>query len=429
MSVTPAATPPSRSRGRRSVAVATVAATALLLSACSGDAEEPADDSSAAASPTREEETPTDALSIGAVLPFTAYDGAGQPPLAGYELAIEDINAAGGVFGQEVVSLPKDSTDNNDTANQAVDSLVTEGANFVIGAYGSGMSGSMITKVTEAGMVQISGSNTSSGLTGISPNYRRTAPTDVLESAYLANLMVDEGRATAAIVVQNDDWGTAFEEAMVTNLEAAGIEVVANESFNTTDTDYSAQIAAVTAADPEAVIFLSYAAYTGAMLDQLVGVDGFATDAIYFSNSTLGNEYTIDPSLLTGIRGYLAGPPPEIEATFEERLLEHSPDLANFAYAAATYDATILAALAAAQSNSTDAETLAQAVIDVSGGIEGAEKCTEIADCLALVDAGTPVDYDGLSGELELDENGDTTATNYNLYQYGAEGTYELAEQ
>ncbi|MEV6300267.1 ABC transporter substrate-binding protein [Actinoplanes sp. NPDC051861] len=366
-------------------------------------------------------------LRIGAILPHTAYAGAGEALVSAVDVAIDDINAAGGVLGAKAELKQADSTDNNDTASQAVDSLVTWGADVVIGAYGSGMSGAIVGKITESGALQVSGSNTSSSLTGINPLYFRTAPTDALEAAKLADLVVQDGHATAAIIAQNDAWGQAFQESMVSSFEAAGVEIVAQQQFNTTDTDYSAQIDAVVAAKPESVVLLSYASYSGSMIESLVGTHGFTAKNLYLSNSTLG-KYTIKPSLLTGLRGFLAGPDPAVEAEFEKKLLAKNANLKSFAYAASTYDAVVVSALAATAAKSADGKAIGAKMSAVSGATEGATKCKTYQECADLLKQDKAIDYDGLSGGLKFATNNDVTETEYQLYVYDSAGTYAVAK-
>jgi branched-chain amino acid transport system substrate-binding protein len=397
---------------------------AIALAACSSSTDTPSDKATSGSAAAASARGP---LKIGAILPHTAYAGAGEALVSAVDVAVDDINAAGGVNDGKVEIKQVDSTDNNDTAVQAVDSLVTWGSDVVIGAYGSGMSGAIVGKITESGAVQISGSNTSSSLTGINPLYFRTAPTDALEAAKLADLAVQDGHASAAIVAQNDAWGQAFQKSMVEAYAAAGIEVVAQQQFNTTDTDYSAQIDAVVAAKPESVVLLAYASYAGSMIESLVGTHGFTAKNLYLSNSTLG-KYTIKPALLTGLRGFLAGPDPQVEADFDKRLLAKNAGLKSFAYAGSTYDAVVVSALAAIAAKSSDGTAIAAKIAEVSGGAEGSTKCKTFKECADLLGQGKAVDYDGLSGGLKFASNNDVTETAYQLYAYDDAGSYAVAK-
>lgn len=402
-------------RGRT---VAALMGAAMLLTACG---QEPAEQASG----------PTEPLQIGSLLAQTgAQASAAEPLVAATQLAIDDINAAGGVLGQDVQHQQQDSTSDNDTALAAAESLIGWGADVVIGTYGSGMAAAVVEPITQAGVLMVSGSNTSSQLTGISPMYFRTAPTDALEAAQLTDLLVANGKTSAAIIWQNDAWGEAFHEHMVSNLEAAGVQIVANQPYNVDATDYTSQVNAVAAAAPDAVIFLSYATYTGPMIEQLVGTHGYASENIYFSSSTLGSyaQGVSNQSYLTGIQAFQPGAEPATQAEFESRLKEVNPNLSAFAYAASTYDATIIAALGAIAAESTDGATIAEVMREISGGTGGGQKCTTFADCKRLLEEGATIDYDGLTGGIAFDERNDETETNYIAYVYGADGSYTLKQ-
>ncbi|MFT4258184.1 ABC transporter substrate-binding protein [Microbacterium sp.] len=411
---------PPTIRPMRIGAGAAAVAAALVLASCSSSPTTTTSDSAEADLP--------EALNITSFLAHTGTQASAVAPLiAAAQLAINDINDAGGVFGADVVYVEQDSSSDNDTAATAADSVISSDANIVIGPYGSGMGAAVIPQITEAGIVEISGSNTSSALTGISPLYFRTAPTDALESAQLVDLIAADGHSSVGLIWQNDAWGAAFEEGMVQNLEAAGIDVAANESFNVEETDYSAQVNAVVAAQPDAVVFLSYATYSGAMIEQLVGTNGFPSANVYFSSSTLG-DYSASVSnlaYLEGVQAFQPGADVDTEADFEARVKEIDPSLTAFAYAASTYDATILAALAAEVAGSVDGEDIAAALAEISGPNDG-ESCSTYADCLAIIEDGGTIDYDGLTGNIEFDDNNDVGATNYLHFVYAADGTYAV---
>ena len=60
----------------------------------------------------------------------------------------------------------------------------------------------------------------------------------------------------------------------------------------------------------------------------------------------------------------------------------------------------------------------------VSGGSGGGEKCFTFAECAELLAAGTAIDYDGPSGPVTFDENGDPTEATIGIFQYGADNTF-----
>src|SRR5690606_18429156 len=99
---------------------------------------------------------------------------------------------------------------------------------------------------------------------------------------------------------------------------------------------------------------------------------------------------------LAGMKG--TTPLVDLSEDFQNRLLEVDPDLADFNYAAESYDATIILALAANMAE-TDGLEMAN---EINGITRGGEKCEDFASCMAIIDAGGDPDYDGASGPMEF---------------------------
>ncbi len=150
-------------------------------------------------------------LTFGGLLPQTGdLSFLGPPEEAGAALAVADINAAGGVLGQDVVYLPGDSGDADpDVANPTVDAHLAANADAIVGAASSGISLNVIDKITGACVIQFSPANTSPQFTDYDDDdlYFRTAPSDILQGQVLADLMVEDGVATAALLARQDSYG------------------------------------------------------------------------------------------------------------------------------------------------------------------------------------------------------------------------------
>ena len=165
-------------------AAALAGVVALALTACGGDSEEPAASESSAAP------AASGPLKIGSLLPVTgnlAY--LGPPEIAGVDLAVKDINEAGGVNGSPVTVSHKDSGPTSDLATIGTPSakaLIEEGVAVIIGAASSGLSLGVVGPITDAEIVQISPANTAADLSGISPYYFRTAPPDEVQGQALS---------------------------------------------------------------------------------------------------------------------------------------------------------------------------------------------------------------------------------------------------
>lgn len=407
--------------------VAIAGVSALLLTACASGGgsttaptEEPAD--SGDALPIAEGERDL-ALKFGTILPQSGTLAfLGPPEEAGVALAAQEINDAAAGASLEVVY--RDSGDTTtDIATVSVTDLLSQDVSAIIGAASSGVSFTVIDQITAAGVVQFSPANTSPDFTEYDDNglYFRTAPSDLLQGEVLGTQIAEDGASTLGLLVLNDPYGTGLAEATKAAFEAAGGEVVAEELFNTGDSNFDAQLSAINAAAPDAVAVITFDE-AKVVVPALVG-SGYPGGQLYFVDGNL-SDYSADfaPGLIEGAKGTLPGP--KLEDDFRERLLGVDPDLADYSYGPESYDATILLALAAYAANSTDGAEIAKYLRQVSGGSGDGEKVTTFADGAKLLSEGKQIDYDGASGPVTFDEHGDPTEATIGIYEYGADNKY-----
>jgi ABC-type branched-subunit amino acid transport system substrate-binding protein len=426
----------SASRSIRAVVtgVAMVGVSALLLTGCSGGGgssspSEPADSSE---SPAADGDTqPIEAgerdltLKVGTILPQSGgLAFLGPPEEAGVNLAVQEINAAG--LGITVEAILRDSGDTTtDTATVSVTDLLSQDVSAIIGAASSGVSKTVIDQITGAGVVQFSPANTSADFTDYNDSglYWRTAPSDVLQGEVLGNLIAEDGNSTLGLIVLNDSYGTGLAEAVTTAFEGAGGEVVAESLFNEGDSNFAAQISEVTAANPDAIALITFD-QAKVITPALVGT-GYPGDKLYFVDGNLA-DYSADfaPGLVEGAKGTLPGLDVGTLGDFTERLLAVDPNLKDFSYAAESYDAVMLVALAAYAANDTSGEAIAKYLRQISGGAGDGEKVTDFESAATALQNGDQIDFDGYSGPITFDENGDPTDATIGIYQFGADNKY-----
>ena len=284
-------------------------------------------------------------------------------------------------------------------------------------------------QVTGAGVIQFSPANTSDAFTTYDDGglYFRTAPSDVLQGEVLGNLIAADGAQTLGMIVLNDSYGTGLAGYVQEAFEAAGGEVVAQPTYNTGDTTFDAQINEVLAADPDAIALITFEEIT-TILPSLFGQ--FPAENMYFVDGNLSNFGDEFPEgSLTGAKGTLPGLSidtlgeftGELDAFLEE---EGSDPLEEYSYAAESFDATVLLALASLASGSTDPADIAASLQEVSGGTGDGETCTSYAECADIIVGGGTADYDGVSGPITFDEVGDPTEASIGIYEYGDDNTY-----
>jgi ABC-type branched-subunit amino acid transport system substrate-binding protein len=165
-------------------------------------------------------------LRIGSLLPKTGdLAFAGPPIFAGVQLAIRDINDAGGVLGEEVQYIEGDDGTDPKVASATVDRHLAAGVQVIIGAAASGISKAVMPKVIAAQRVMISPSATSDELSTIDDKgfFFRTSPPDVLQSKALADVIMRYGAQRVALIARDDSYGIGLRDKVVAELKTAGI--------------------------------------------------------------------------------------------------------------------------------------------------------------------------------------------------------------
>jgi len=324
---------------------------------------------------------------IGVAGPMTGqYATYGTSHKAGAEIAIEELNADGGVNGADAsMELGDDLGDPKEAVLVAQKFIDDSELVVVDGHQFSGATIAAGAKYQAAGLPMITPSATQPDITPLGDYVWRICMTDAVQGKGLANYSVNDlGMSKVAIIYDNSDYGRGLADAYDAGIKAAGGSVVAKEQYAAGDTDFKAQLTKVKGAGPE-LIFLSGYYPEGAKIAQqaselgievqLLGSDGYASDELPKLGkaavegmlvSTFFDYTKDDPAVLAFVEAY--------KAKFEGA----NPDW----FAANSYDVVMLAAAAAEKAGSNDRTAINE----------------------ALAEIGT---YEGISGPITFDENGD----------------------
>ena len=137
------------------------------------------------------------------------------------------------------------------------------------------------------------------------------------------------------------------------------------------------------------------------------------------SSDTTSGDGTGDAGVLAGIKGTL--PSAELTDEFKERLLEVDPDLEDFSYAAETYDAVTIIAIAAEVAGTDDPLAIAT---EINGVTKDGDACDSFEACKAVIDDGGDPDYDGPGGPYNFSDAGEPAAASFAIQQYGDDNTH-----
>ena len=432
---------------RLTATVAMGAALGLSLVACGDDASSGSatdDESSSSAEPSESTSaspteaaltdakcaggaTSADSFKVGGILPLTGNLAfLGPPEVSGVGLAVSDINAAGGVNGVQACYDIQDSGDSTDLSisTASAGTLVAGQPSVVIGAASSSVSLNVVDTFADNKITEVSPANTAVDLSGYSPFYFRTAPPDGVQGNALGTLISQDGYTNIGFLVFNDTYGTGLRNAVQATVEASGGKCVYGckgdgDEFPAGQTTFSAEVQAVTAAKPDAIVVLAFDE-TKSIVPELAA-SGFDMSKTYYSDgNTADYSKDFEPGTLEGAQGTIPGADPD--QGFKDQLVafykqSSGDDLKDFAYGAESYDATILAALAAAKGAANDSVTVQKNFAAVSGATDG-EECTSYADCLALIADGKEIRYKGPSGIGPIDDENDPSSAFVGIYQF-----------
>lgn len=418
------------SRLWRSLAVA--GAASLVLAACGGD-DEPSDSGDSPAATEGgdggEQATSDEPLKLGTLLPETGNLAfLGPPEFAGVDLAIEEINDAGGVLGHPVEITHTDSSDASNSAvtQQSTESLLSEGVAAIIGAASSGVSFTVLDRIVQDETIMFSPANTSPDFTTYEDDglYFRTAPSDVLQGQVLGDTILGDGHSNVAIMNLDDAYGNGLAQYLGETITTGGGEIAATIVYDPQASNYTSEVSQVAAAQPDAIALIGFEE-TVTIIPELVtqGI-GPQTIPLYFVDGNLSNYGADLPAgTLDGNKGTLPGA--DTAGDFQDRMLGINPDLEDFSYGPESYDATVLLALAAIQAGSVESRDIADNLIAVSR--EGTA-CSGFQECADLLADGEDIDYQGASGPVEFTDAGDPGTATIGVYQYGPDNTYTNLE-
>jgi branched-chain amino acid transport system substrate-binding protein len=372
-------------------------------------------------------------LKFGAIYPATgALAFLGAPIKAGYMLAIKDINAAGGVNGQKVQIKYADEADSStpQVVKDSASSLLTWGANVIVGAASSSNTKNAIDNIVSRKVVMISPSNTSPSLTDWADNgyYFRTAPSDLFQGAILGGQMIASGNKKIAVIYQDSAYGVGLDAALEKTVKAKGGSITAAVKFSTGATDFSSIVSQALAGGPDAIAIVSYdeskqilpalktAGFVGG--SKLYLVDGNRVD---YSSNTFAS--------------YLAGatatePTAGANKAFEKRVAANykkatGKPLTEFTYSTQAYDAVIVAALAATVAGKNTGVAIKGKLRSITAG---KVKVTSYAAAIKAIKAGKKIDYNGFSGPIDFDKNGDPAGGTIGVFKYAATGISALTK-
>jgi branched-chain amino acid transport system substrate-binding protein len=201
-------------------------------------------------------------VKIGVITPLTGSQAAfGEAHKNGYLMALDEINAKGGVLGRKIELDFYDDQGKPDQAVQGISKLVDQDqVTIVLGSYSSETTKAILPAVTQRQVPLIIPTATADNLMeSQSPwVFRICASTADYAQAMTAFLKANGSPKTMAIVYENTNFGQSTLKAMTPVAQAAGIQVVATEAYEAKSPDYRSVLERVKKANPDVIYFASY---------------------------------------------------------------------------------------------------------------------------------------------------------------------------
>ncbi|VVB70844.1 Chemotactic signal transduction system substrate-binding protein BasB [uncultured archaeon] len=375
---------------------------------------------------------------IGVIQSLTVDLGAyGGPMCDAMKIAAKEINANGGLLGKQVQLLIEDDQTNNVAAVDAVNKLVkVDRVPAIVGATGSGPSMSIIDIATKSGVLQISSSNTGIEFTNYNDSdlYFRTCPSDALQGAAMAELAKKMGYKTASTIVINNPYGVGFEDVFVKAFEADGSRVLDKVRYDPSQTVFDSEVQKVVSSKPDFVMMVSYPE-TGSLIlktayekGALKGISWLLSEGLMAEN--LANLVGKDSSgkyIVAGFQGLTPDPSAGGSAyeAFSKKYVEENGKQPGI-YCSNSYDALALVALAIEQAKNATGRAIADNIRSVANppGVE----VSDLAEALKLVREGKDINYQGASGEITFDKNGDVSGS-YSVWTVADNGSIVFGEK
>ncbi|MEM8812058.1 MAG: ABC transporter substrate-binding protein [Pseudomonadota bacterium] len=356
---------------------------------------------------------------IGAVLP-TSVDW-GRPIAATAQFAVDLYNEAGGVKGCDVEMVLRDTQVDPKVGVDAAKALVDlEQVPVLLGAVSSGVSMPILTSVTVPSKVmQMSCCSSSTAFTAVAADGKtdglwfRTFATTRNQSAVAAKLVQERGYKKIAIFYKNDDWGQDIGRLVQADLEALGVEVTASVAITDAQANYRAEVTEALKTQPEALYMALYPAEGSLVTREWISLGG--TQKMVVANSLRSDEYRDNVGLqyLGEVVGHDSAQPRTDSAKGFVDLYKaefdaepNGPGLPN------SFDAAMIALLAMDAAADLTGPAIAAAIAKVTDpageaifpNVDGLKKAK------ALLAEGKTVSYQGGTGPVTFDANGDVSA-------------------
>ena len=338
-----------------------------------------------------------DTIKIGVFEPTTGENGGGgMQEVLGVRYANQlypTVEVGGKTYNIELVEV--DNQSDKTAAGTAAQQLISEGVVGVLGSYGSGVAIAAGDTFKTAAVPAIGCSCTNPQVTSDNEFYFRVCFLDPFQGTVMANYAADQGYTKAAVIAQNgDDYSTGLAGYFKTAFADLGGEIVADETYNTNESDFNAILTKVKSADPDCIFIPSSIATATLILPQITanGIDAQVLAGDTWENAAIISKDMVGAAFSTFFDENDESNPVAVEFVkgFKEYL---NSSKQNLTWNSGTDTVAAVSALG------YDAY---MAMYNAIAALDG-----DTVNSVAIRDALYNVNFDGVTGNITFNDTGD----------------------
>ncbi len=381
-------------------------------------------------------------LKIGSLLSNTGDTASiAQPLPTAIKMAVDTVNGCGGVNGEPVTLISEDDQSEPSAGATAMTKLVAmDKVAGVVGSFGSSISTAAADIATKNKVMLVSPGSTSPAFTdrakkGVYQGYwARTAPPDTYQAQAMAQLAIKKGFKRVATIAINNDYGVGFEAQFVAAFKKLGGTVV-NEAkptrYDAKGASFDSEVKEALKDKPQALAAIVYPESGSILLKDAYtqglskGVTIMLPDGAYSPKFPEQVGKTADGKfILDGAIGTVPGAHGKALADFNQKWTATGKPLT--AYLQHAWDAAALIMLAAQAAKTNTGEGIQSKIHEVAAG--PGEEVSDLCQAMTMLKAGKTINYQGASGNVDLDAQGDVVGT-YDIWQVQPDGTLKTIDK
>lgn len=358
-------------------------------------------------------------VKVGTLLPLTGSLGTyGPPALETVRMVMDQFNEAGGVLGQKLKVVSKDSKSDPTSAVDAAKKLINVNkVKAIIGPYSSGVTMPVAESAVVPGkVVEIAPPTTTPLLTGLEDDdyVFRTIASDEYVGVITGQLALDSGYDSISVIYVNNAYGKGLANAATAWFKKQGGEVVASVPYNMGKSSYRSELGEATKKSSDALVLIAHKEYGSIILRQAFQ-GGYVKkfDSNFIFSSTLKTQkvvQSVGAKYLAGTLGTAAGSKETpTKDTFRKDFEEQYGRSPETPYMAHSYDAAMVLGLAIQHAGEYSAPAIRDSIRAVGnppgekiyGGLD------EIKKALGLLKEGKDINYQGAASAVTFNKAGD----------------------